>query len=256
MADKLTLTIVIPAYNEQEHLRGCLDAIALQSEVPTEVIVVDNNSTDKTAEIVKNYAFVRLLKEKRQGIAYAHHRGFAAAKGQLIARIDADSVLPRDWVERVLGFYSRQSGNLPALVGSGYFKNLRARSLHPLLFDPLFVGAGLLLGHTPLWGPNMVIPKRSWAEIADETCAETKDMYDDLDIALHLNSNGTRIVWLRSLRVGARVKHLESPRRFWAYVQRWSGTLRNHDDWRWTVGYAGCGLAFLLQYPLMRLLRK
>ena len=53
----LTLTIVIPAYNEAANLSSCLDTIASQSIMPGQVIVVDNNSTDQTAEIAERYSF-------------------------------------------------------------------------------------------------------------------------------------------------------------------------------------------------------
>jgi glycosyltransferase involved in cell wall biosynthesis len=64
----LSLTIVIPVFNEQNHISACLEAIAAQTAMPDEVIVVDNNSTDKTVQIAKQFAFVKIIKEKRQGV--------------------------------------------------------------------------------------------------------------------------------------------------------------------------------------------
>src|SRR6185437_1716246 len=64
MAEKpLTLSLVIPAYNEERYIKHCLDAIASQTVTPMEVFVVDNNSTDSTAAIAKNYEFVQVLSE-------------------------------------------------------------------------------------------------------------------------------------------------------------------------------------------------
>src|SRR5207253_642825 len=100
----LTLTIVIPVYNEQNHLSACLSAIAAQTVMPDEVIVVDNNSTDSSRDIAKQFPFVRLIKEKKQGVLYAKNRGFAAAGSEIIGRIDADSILPPRWVESVKNF--------------------------------------------------------------------------------------------------------------------------------------------------------
>ena len=119
-----SLSIVIPAYNEENHLRACLDAIARQTVMPDEVIVVDNNSTDKTAEIAREYPFVKVLKEKRQGIVYARNRGFNAANSQFIGRIDSDTRLPRDWVGRVKCFYDDEKHLEEALTGGGYFYNV------------------------------------------------------------------------------------------------------------------------------------
>ena len=57
--NKLTLSIVIPVFNEQRYIKACLDSIAAQTVKPDEVIVVDNNSTDKTVQIAKKYKFDR-----------------------------------------------------------------------------------------------------------------------------------------------------------------------------------------------------
>src|SRR5260221_7568754 len=95
--NNLRISIIIPAYNEEGHLPACLDAIAAQTLKPDEVIVVDNNSTDKTVEIAKKYPFVKLLNEKRQGLRYTRNTGLDAATGDVIGRIDTDSILSPKW---------------------------------------------------------------------------------------------------------------------------------------------------------------
>src|SRR5581483_7315847 len=97
----LTLTIVIPVFNEEDHIAACLSAIAAQTAAPDEVIVVDNNSSDKTPQIAASYPFVRLIKARKQGVLFARNKGFDAAKSDIIGRIDADSLLPSRWVEIV-----------------------------------------------------------------------------------------------------------------------------------------------------------
>src|SRR5579864_186510 len=97
----LTLTIVIPAYNEQSYLAACLDSIAEQTVLPHEVFVVDNNSTDGTLKVAKDYSFVKILREPKQGVFFAARRGFNAARSDIIGRIDADTILPPNWVETV-----------------------------------------------------------------------------------------------------------------------------------------------------------
>src|ERR1700722_5774418 len=103
---RLSVSLVIPAYNEERHLQTCLDSIASQACEPLEVLVVDNNSTDNTAAIAKGYSFVRLVKEPRQGRVFARNAGFEAAKGELIVRVDADTQMPPDWLEHIVKFYS------------------------------------------------------------------------------------------------------------------------------------------------------
>src|SRR5687767_1835934 len=98
MNTRLRVSLVIPAYNEESHLRACLDAVAAQTVRPFEVIVVDNNSTDTTVAIARSYSFVAVMHESQQGIVYARNAGFNAARGDIIARIDADTHLSPNWI--------------------------------------------------------------------------------------------------------------------------------------------------------------
>jgi glycosyltransferase involved in cell wall biosynthesis len=100
MKKALTVSIVIPVYNEQHHLKACLDSITEQSILPNEVIVVDNNSTDESINIARSYPFVRVVKELQQGVMWGRNAGFDAAKYDLIGRIDADTQLPDDWINK------------------------------------------------------------------------------------------------------------------------------------------------------------
>ena len=68
----MRLSVVIPAFNEELVLRRCLDSLAVQqTSYPYEVIVVDNNSSDATAAIAGSYPFVRVVHERRRGVAPA-----------------------------------------------------------------------------------------------------------------------------------------------------------------------------------------
>lgn len=95
------VSIVIPAFNEEKLIERCLKSLIDQT-LPRneyEIIVVDNNSTDKTAEIAKKYAD-RVISEKRKGVLYARQIGMMEAKSDIILRTDADGFLPRNWVKR------------------------------------------------------------------------------------------------------------------------------------------------------------
>src|SRR5579884_4992 len=105
----MKLSLVIPVYNEAELLPLCLDSVAALKDKPDEVIVVDNNSSDQTAAIASSYSFVKLIKEPRQGVVHARSRGFNEATGDIIARIDGDSILPPDWTDRVKAVFKDQS---------------------------------------------------------------------------------------------------------------------------------------------------
>lgn len=246
-----TLCIVIPAFNEELAIVACLDSIAHQTELPDEVIVVDNNSTDNTAEKTRKYSFVKLVSEPQQGIAYAHRAGFDSSDSNYIARIDADTILPTNWVESIKKFYENPSRHGTTLTGSGYSYGMRHPKLSSRLIDSAFIGGRLLLGHYPAWGPNLIVPRQAWQLIRNEVCF-SDNIFDDLDIALHLHQAHLPIEWMSGLRVGVRIRHLESFRKFFNYVQRWSKTLKNHKDRRWIIAATGLCFLAIIQYPLYR----
>lgn len=94
------ISVVIPALNEEREIGECLKSLACQTYSEFEVIVVDNGSTDATASIAQAYG-AQVIEELGRGIARARQAGFVAARGEVIASTDADTVVPPDWVERI-----------------------------------------------------------------------------------------------------------------------------------------------------------
>lgn len=109
----MLLSVVVPAYNEEESIGRCLTSLARQETAyPFEVIVVDNDSSDHTAEVASSCARVRVVSEPRKGLVRARQAGQDAARGAVVAHTDADSELPPDWIERI----GRAFESDPALV--------------------------------------------------------------------------------------------------------------------------------------------
>lgn len=102
-ADGVRVSYVVPAYNAAGTLGSCLESILgqLLDGACTEIIVVDNASTDSSPEIARGYP-VRVLVEEVPSAAAARNRGIEAARGDWIALVDADCVLPADWTARAL----------------------------------------------------------------------------------------------------------------------------------------------------------
>lgn len=95
------LSVVIPAFNEGGYLDAALDSLQDQDFGGRyEVIVVDNDSTDDTADIARSYG-ARVLREPQRGVCAARQRGTAAASGEIVVSTDADTVHPRDWLSRL-----------------------------------------------------------------------------------------------------------------------------------------------------------
>src|SRR5438105_3335543 len=99
------ISVVISTYNRCGWLSGALESVLAQETggARYEVIVVDNNSTDQTREVVEAFmargqANLRYVFEGQQGLSYARNAGIAAARAPLIAFTDDDVRAARDWV--------------------------------------------------------------------------------------------------------------------------------------------------------------
>ncbi|MBI2415117.1 MAG: glycosyltransferase family 2 protein [Candidatus Kerfeldbacteria bacterium] len=125
----MRLSFVIPAHNEAAYLPHCLDSIVEQTKLfpsAVEIIVVDNASTDATAAIAKTYPAVKVIFEPNKGLVQARQAGYLAASGDLIANVDADTILTPGWLRRVFDEFGQDS-NLIALTGPVIYYDLPKR---------------------------------------------------------------------------------------------------------------------------------
>ena len=92
-AEGPTISVVMPAYNEELYIAEALDSILAQTRAPLEVIVVDDGSTDRTVETVRGYGSqVRLIEQENRGCHGAFDTGFREAAGDFVALCPADDV--------------------------------------------------------------------------------------------------------------------------------------------------------------------
>jgi len=98
------VTVIVPAYNAGATIGATLDSIRAQTHTNLEVLVIDDGSTDATAEIVLHHASIdpriRLIRQSNEGVAAARNRGIAEARGEYLAPIDADDLWRPDKIER------------------------------------------------------------------------------------------------------------------------------------------------------------
>lgn len=110
------ISVVIPAHNEELVISDTLVAILAQDYPDFEVIVVDNASTDKTAEVVRRFEGksgpekVRLVHEPKKGLLHARERGRKEAKGDIVANIDADCLPETSWLSEAAGRFVQEKG--------------------------------------------------------------------------------------------------------------------------------------------------
>jgi len=105
------ISVVIPALNEEKNLPDCLTSLKNQQlNGAFELIVVDNGSVDKTSEVAECYG-ATVVKCPRKGVAYARQAGAEAARGDIIAQADADTVYPAGWVNNIQTYFVTHAGS-------------------------------------------------------------------------------------------------------------------------------------------------
>ncbi len=109
-------SFIIPALNEEKYIEACLEAIKSQrTRLSFEIIVVDNGSTDRTAELAKSLG-ADVVECRRRGIAVARNAGADASKGKLLVFVDADTRLSADYLQKS-HLYLQEHPDAVALTG-------------------------------------------------------------------------------------------------------------------------------------------
>ena len=102
------VSVIVPAYNEEKLLGACLRSLTAQKcSIAYEIIVVDNNSTDKTAAIARSFQQVKVLYESTPNVVAARQKGLEAARGEIVACADSDSRYPTNWVTTIYDLFKK-----------------------------------------------------------------------------------------------------------------------------------------------------
>lgn len=180
----MKISVVIPVFNEEKYITTCLTHLFKQKELPDEVIVVDNNSTDQTVALAIKFP-VRIIREKKQGITPARNKGFNAAKYPIIGRIDADTLVPPNWIKDIKERFESDS-HLVAFSGATVFTNKHLDELLKIPGIVYYASFKKIMGCDCLYGPNMAIRKKAWEKVKSFTCDDDRLVHEDADLAIHM----------------------------------------------------------------------
>ena len=195
------IAVVIPSRNDAPMLAVCLTHLATQLRPPDQVIVVDNASSDDTARVCAA-AGVRRVVSLEAGVAPTSACGFDIAGADILARLDADSRPPADWLARVEAVLDG-AGPLSLVTGPGDFYG--GNKLVCWLGRTLYLGGyfrltGFLLGHAPVFGSNFAMTADVWERIGPDVLRGSPLVHDDLDISYRLRPD-MQVVYDRALRM-------------------------------------------------------
>ena len=101
-SEGIAVSVIIPVLNDAPRLRTCLDALESQTfDLPFEVLVVNNGSSDDPASVLRAFPAARLLHEQQRSSYAARNTGVRQARGEVLAFTDSDCIPAEDWLERV-----------------------------------------------------------------------------------------------------------------------------------------------------------
>ena len=250
----MTISLVIPVYNEEGEIGNCLDAVLAQTVPFNEIIVVDNNSSDRSMDVVKKYPAVKIISEAKQGVDFARDAGFNAAIGDIIGRIDADTYLPPDWSSQLLKIFSDEK--IGAVSGPAFYKDLPAPAVSRK-WDTIVRGTASKLSGTRafLFGTNMAITRKAWEKVRNEVC-HIKSLHEDIDLGIHVDEAGMEVAFDKDLIVGMSMRRVnDGPSDFYKYLHMIIDTYAHHGiDIRY-LAYPNIAL-FMIMYPGMHLMKR
>ncbi len=109
------ISILVPVHNGEKTIKECINSILKQAYKDYELIIVDNNSNDKTKEIIedfkKNNKNIIYVFEKTTGRGKARNTGILKSKGKIIAMTDSDCIVPENWIEELTKPILREKEN-------------------------------------------------------------------------------------------------------------------------------------------------
>lgn len=193
----MNLSVIIPAYNAQKTIGQTLKALTEQDfSQPFEVIVVDDGSTDKTADVVHSFSHVRYVYQPNAGPATARNHGAKLAQGEKLAFTDSDCIPHKDWIAQLLqGFNQERVG---AVMGSYGIANAESLLASCIYKEILFRHQHLLSDFPKVFGSyNFCIKKRVFEEVGGFEASYRNASGEDNDLSYKVLQAGNCIYFQR-----------------------------------------------------------
>ncbi|SDL61960.1 Glycosyltransferase involved in cell wall bisynthesis [Corynebacterium mycetoides] len=203
-----TIGLVVPCLNDAALLARCLDSFTSQTRPFDRVIVVDNGSTDESADVARS-AGATVVAEARRGITWAARAGYdeAAALGlDLIVRTDADAWADPTYTARLLQAWDQARAprkEVVGITGSARFDipGWRGRIASRAYLGAYRLSVGAALGHPPFFGTNCSLTTSWWCDIRGALDPADTESHDDIQLSFAVRPHET-VVFRPELAVG------------------------------------------------------
>ncbi len=191
---KYSVSVLVPAWNEEETIEETIHAIFNIDYPLLEVIVLNDGSTDRTGEIIKElqkkYYQLKLIEKENSGKGDSLNQGIKEAEGELIAVIDADSYPAEDSFKKLVGFFDEEKVGAATCViiprkRNTFFERLQSIEYNVIAFTRKLLGFVDAIYVVP--GPLALYRKTALEEIGG---FDPKNMTEDIEIIWHLTAAG------------------------------------------------------------------
>lgn len=203
----MNLAFVIPAYNEEALIGKCVESVLAEvkrSGRDVDIVVVNNNSTDRTREIAASYPGVRVVDELQKGLVSARDGGFQATSAELVANIDGDTMVPAGWLDTVFREFENDE-KLVCLSGPyvyydlGRWDRFLVSMFYALTWLIYVINRYVLRVGSVVQGGNFVFRRDAWIK-AGGFNREIKFYGEDTDVAVRLSKIG-KVKWTYVLKM-------------------------------------------------------
>lgn len=200
---KLTVSVVIPAYNASRTIEKCLDAISKQS-YPSEyeIIVVDDGSKDNTKELIKRFGKVKYIYKENSGPAAARNVGWKAASGDVIVFTDSDCVPEENWLEEIVK--PLDIDKKVVAVGGKYERTLNDdKKLAKLIGEEINLRYNKIGTYTDAHGSySLAVYKKVLEKVGGFNEYYRIATAEDWDLCYKITEKGYKIAFCREAKVG------------------------------------------------------
>ena len=220
-----SVSVLIPAYNEEDSIKATVDSV-FESDYNNivEVIVINDGSKDRTAEIVKDlkkkYSKLILIDKKNSGKGDSLNHGIKIARGELIAVVDSDSFPDKDAIRKCVGFFENERVGAATVPILSRNKGKFFEKLQSIEYSVIALTRKLLEGVDGIYvtpGPLALYRKTALKEIGG---FDSTNLTEDIEITWHLTKAG----WQRKMCLNTKVTTIvpDKIRAWFRQRQRWS----------------------------------